>query len=77
MSFNKDTIKKQLATGIFSCSVAIAASFSASVQAADQTFVTIGTGGQTGVSATVSAIIQSIFICTVHLAVIWRKSAAI
>ncbi len=49
MSFNKDTIKKQLATGIFSCSVAIAASFSASVQAADQTFVTIGTGGQTGV----------------------------
>ncbi len=49
MSFNKNTIKKQLATGIFSCSVAIAASFSVSVQAADKTFVTIGTGGQTGV----------------------------
>jgi len=49
MSINKNQVKKQLAAALFTSSVAIAASFSASVAAADKTFVTIGTGGQTGV----------------------------
>ncbi len=49
MSFNTKLIKNKLATVIFSSSVTIAASFSGSAFAADKTFVTIGTGGQTGV----------------------------
>ncbi|MEH6443868.1 MAG: TAXI family TRAP transporter solute-binding subunit [Oceanospirillaceae bacterium] len=55
MSINKKTIKNQLATTLLSCSVAIAASFSATAFAADKTFVTIGTGGQTGVYYVVGA----------------------
>ncbi|NQZ32340.1 MAG: TAXI family TRAP transporter solute-binding subunit [Oceanospirillaceae bacterium] len=48
MSLNKKSIKNQLAAALFSSSVAIAASFSG-VASAAETFVTIGTGGQTGV----------------------------
>ena len=49
MSLNRKSMKNKLATALFSSSVALAASFSGSVAAADNTFVTIGTGGQTGV----------------------------
>lgn len=48
MFLNKKTFKKTIATSLLSAGVAVAASFSGAVFAA-QTFVTIGTGGQTGV----------------------------
>ena len=48
MSLNKKLIKNKLATALLSSSVAIAAAFSGSISAAE-TYVTIGTGGQTGV----------------------------
>ena len=49
MSLNRKSMKNKLATALLSSSVALAASFSGTVAAADNTFVTIGTGGQTGV----------------------------
>jgi TRAP transporter TAXI family solute receptor len=49
MSFNKKSIKNKLAAAIVTSSVAIAASFSGGAFAVEKTFVTIGTGGQTGV----------------------------
>lgn len=49
MSINKNSIRNHLATTLMAGGVAIAASFSVAAIAADKTFVTIGTGGQTGV----------------------------
>ena len=43
------SLKNKLATTLLSSAVGLAASFSVTANAADQTYVTIGTGGQTGV----------------------------
>lgn len=43
------SLKNKFATALLSTAVGLSASFSVTATAADQTFVTIGTGGQTGV----------------------------
>jgi len=43
------SLKNKLATTLLSSAVGLAASFSVTANAAEQTYVTIGTGGQTGV----------------------------